>query len=127
MRIVMNVYFSKKYTLAGGLASIGASSTPSARLLLRFSWTWVSRSSRSTLSAALTRQASSSRDTRLFREDFLLSVPQNQHKTSNDGAVLMSITKKMDTLKHRTYGKHSRAVLSLALNGSISFPFGCVH
>lgn len=68
-----------KYTLTGGLASTGAPSDPPAKLFLRFSWTWVSRSSRSTLSASLARQASSSSDTRLFREDFLLSAPQ-KHK-----------------------------------------------
>lgn len=62
--------------LMGGLVSTGAPSAPPARLFFRFSWTWVSRSSRSTLSASLARQASSSWFTRLFREDFLLSASQ---------------------------------------------------
>lgn len=75
----VSMFFVAIVTLSGGLASTGAPRTPPARLFFRFSWTWVSCSSRSTLSASFTRQASSSSDTRLVIEDFLLPTTQT-HK-----------------------------------------------
>lgn len=71
-------FFATTVTLSGGLASTGAPRTPPARLFFRFSWTWVSCSSRSTLSASLIRHASSSSETRLLREDFLLPATAAQ-------------------------------------------------
>lgn len=76
-----NVHFGNWHALMGGLVSTGAPSAPPARLFFRFSWTWVSRSSRSTLSASLARQASSSWFARLVREDLLLSTSQKHKKT----------------------------------------------
>lgn len=71
-------FFASTVTLSGGLASTGAPRTPPARLFFRFSWTWVSCSSRSTLSASLTRHVSSSSETRLLRADFLLPATSAQ-------------------------------------------------
>lgn len=71
---VLKFVVSGKSTLTGGEASAGAPSAPPARLFLRSSLTWVSRSSRSTLSASFARQASSSCDTRLLRAGFLFSA-----------------------------------------------------
>lgn len=77
----INVHFGDLHALMGGLVSTGAPSVPPARLFFRFSWTWVSRSSRSTLSASLARQASSSWFARLVRKDFLLSTSQKHTYT----------------------------------------------